>query len=338
MTEFTWKDGERWIVFRHGALRDGAALLREHGWDEYELLSTPRALETAPAGLEEAGAATHAVPAGPVPEAAAAIFDEVDATSIVALGGGRVIDAAKAIAAVRGGRVCAIPTTLSGAPMTSIHRLPGGQEADRLVRPALVLADPGPMTELPEQELRATAMNALAHGAEALYGPLANPVAEMAGLRGASSIAVALDQDPARRDRAALALGAILCGYAVGSAGFALHHVLGQTTVRVCAVPHAGAYAALLPHTVEGMRDRAPEMIAALAGALGTTPEAIGERIDELAGHPPGLGELGADRDLVGRVVEVALERPELKRIPDPPSAAELEAILDSSWQRARTQ
>jgi alcohol dehydrogenase class IV len=175
-------------------------------------------------------------------------------------------------------------------------------------------------------------MNALAHGAEALYGPLANPVAEMAGLRGATSIATALDQDRAERDRAALALGAILCGYAVGSAGFALHHVLGQTTVRVCAVPHAGAYAALLPHTVEAMRDRVPEPIAALAGALDTSPESIADRIEELAGHPPGLGELGADRGLLGRVVEVALERPELQGIPDPPSQEELEAILASAW------
>ena len=332
MTEFTWKDGERWIVFRSGALRDAPELLRENGWTQYELLTTPRALESAPPELSDSGSATHAVPAGAVPDAAAAIIDDVRATSLVALGGGRVIDAAKAIAAVRGGRVCAIPTTLSGAPMTSIHRLPDGHDADHLVRPALVLADPDPMTGLPERQLRATAMNALAHGAEALYGPLANPVAEMAGLRGAASIATALDQDPARRDRAALALGAILCGYAVGSAGFALHHVLGQTTVRVCAVPHAGTYAALLPRTIEAMRDRAPEAIAALADALGTTPDAIGDRIDELGGHPPGLGELGADREMIGRVAEMALERPELGRIPDPPSADELESIIASAW------
>jgi len=319
-------------VFRRGALRDAPALLREHGWEEYELLTTPRAVETAPPDLGGAAAATHDVPAGPVPEAAGAIFDAVGSTELVALGGGRVVDAAKAIAAVRGGRVCAIPTTLSGAPMTSIHRLPEGHDADRLVRPALVLADPDPMTELPERQLRATAMNALAHGAEALYGPLANPVAEMAGLRGAGSIAAALDQDRDRRDRAALALGAILCGYAVGSAGFALHHVLGQTTVRVCAVPHADAYAALLPHTVEAMRERVPDAIAALADALGATPETIGDRIEALGGHPRGLGELGADRAQIGRVVQVALERPELARIPDPPSADELEAIIESAW------
>ena len=33
------------------------------------------------------------------------------------------------------------------------------------------------MTGLPEERLRASAMNALAHGADSLYTPLANPVA-----------------------------------------------------------------------------------------------------------------------------------------------------------------
>ena len=124
---------------------------------------------------------------GPVPDAAAALIDAVRNPTLVALGGGRVIDTAKAIAAVRGGRVCAIPTTLSGAEMTTIHRLPAGHEneARHLVRPTLVIADPLEMTTLDEQRLRASAMNALAHGAEALYRPLANPVATLSALRGA---------------------------------------------------------------------------------------------------------------------------------------------------------
>ena len=133
MTDFTWKDAERTIVFRRGALEDAPALLREHGWEEFELLSTPRALAAAPDEL--ATGVVHHVPAASVPEAAAAIIDAVPAKDLVALGGGRVIDAAKAIAAVRGTRACAIPTTLSGAPMTTIHRLPDGHAAPRRARP-----------------------------------------------------------------------------------------------------------------------------------------------------------------------------------------------------------
>lgn len=331
MTDFTWKDGERLIIFRGGALADAPALLRDNGWAEYDLLSTPRALDAAPPELR-AGGPVHEVPAGGVPEAARRIIDAVHGPAVVALGGGRVIDAAKATAAVRGGRVCAIPTTLSGAPVTAIHRLPDGHEADRLVRPELVLADPEAMTSLPEARLRASAMNALAHGAEALYGPLANPVAELAALRGAELLAEALDQDRAGRDRAALALGAILCGYAVGSAGFALHHLLGQTAVRMCGIPHAAAYAALLPWTMEAMRERAPVAIGSLAEALGTEPERISERIRALAGDPPGLGELGADRECRAEVVEVATQRLELANVPDRPGPDELAAILDSAW------
>jgi alcohol dehydrogenase class IV len=44
------------------------------------------------------------------------------------------------------------------------------------------------------------------------------------------------------------------------------------------------------------------------------------------------LGELGADHALLGRVVEAAAQRPDLVRTPDPPSAAELAAILESAW------
>ena len=154
-------------------------------------MTTPRALGGAPLALAERASAVHEVSRGPVPDAAAALIDAVSNPTLVALGGGRVIDAAKAIAAVRGGRVCALPTTLSGAEMTAIHRLPAGHEheARHLVRPALVIADPLELTTLDDQRLRASAMNSLAHGAEALYTPLANPVATLEALRGAQLLA-----------------------------------------------------------------------------------------------------------------------------------------------------
>jgi alcohol dehydrogenase class IV len=331
LTDFTWKDGERLVVFRRGALLAAPELLRDNGWEEFDLLSTPRALETAPRRLEAVGS-VHEVPPGPVPEAARSIMGTVRGVAMVALGGGRVIDTAKAIAAVHGGRVCAIPTTLSGAEMTAIHRLPEGHQAHHLVRPALVLGDPEAMTTLPEEGLRASAMNALAHGAEALYTPMANPVAEMAALRGAALIASALDRDGGERDRGALALGAILCGYAVGSAGYAVHHVLGQSVVRVCGIPHAETYAALLPRTMDAMRDRAPAAIEALAEALAAEPERISERLEALGGGPRRLGELGADPGRRAEVVEVAAKRPELANTPDAPGPDELAAILESAW------
>ena len=59
-----------------------------------------------------------------------------------------------------------------------------------------MIADPEAMTGLPERELRASAMNALAHGADSLYTPFANPVSRMTALRGAELIARSSTKTP----------------------------------------------------------------------------------------------------------------------------------------------
>ena len=324
-------DDRRRLLIFGGDVTDPLGTLAEQGWDEFELLSTPRALADA-GGLGEAAARTHLVAPSGVPEASAAIVDEVGCDRLVAFGGGRVIDSTKAVAAVRGGEVAAIPTTLSGAPMTAIHRLPAGRDAAAGVRPNLVIAYADAMTSAPEPQLRATAMNALAHGSDSLFTPLADEDSRDAGLRGAELIAGALDQSPGRRDRSALALGSLLCGIAVDRAGIALHHVLGQTSVRVLGVPHAETYAALLPHTMEEMRRRAPEQAAALAAALGTDPGGLRSRIAGLAGDRH-LGELGADRAQVDEVLGVAMARPELEHMtPGEVTREDLAAVLDAAW------
>ena len=328
---FVWRDAGRTVLFRDEALKDAPALLTEHGFEGFELLSTERASSPA---LVAAAAATVDVAPGPVPDAAASLLDSIGSGPYVAHGGGRVIDTAKALAAVTGAAVAAIPTTLSGAEMTGIHRLPAGAEdrAAGLVRPRLVIADPGEMTGLAEPSLRASAMNALAHGADSLYTPFANPVSRMTALRGAELIAGALDQDRAGRDRAALALGSVLCGYAIDSGMFGLHHVACQTLVRVCGSPHAETNAAILPRAMALMVPRAPRPLAELAAALGTTGDAIEARILELGGDPPGLGAVGADRGRLGEAVEAMLERPELGFSPGGIGAAELTSMVEAAW------
>jgi maleylacetate reductase len=326
-----YADDRRRLLLHAGPIKDPVSSLGEEGWDRYELLSTARALGDA-SGMGEAAQRVHLVPAGPVPEASATIIDDVGSERLVAFGGGRVIDSAKAIAAVRGGEVAAIPTTLSGAPMTAIHRLPEGHSASSRVRPSVVIGYAETMTSAPEPQLRATAMNALAHGADSLYTPLADEASRAAALRGAELIAEALDQAPDARDRAALSLGALLCGLAVDRAGIALHHVIGQSAVRVLGTPHAETYAALLPNTMEAMRDRAPERIDDLARALGTDSVGIRERIADLAGHRR-LGELGADRDRFDQLLDVAMARPELGHMtPGEVDRSDLASILDASW------
>ena len=273
---FIWRDAGRTVVLRRGGVRQAPELLREHGFDAFELVTTRRSLAVAPA-LANAAAAVHEVPEGSVPDLAAGLLDRVGPRHLVAFGGGRAIDTAKAVASVTGAQVAAIPTTLSGAEMTGIHRLPSGaeQRVRGMVRPSLAIADPELMTSQPEQRLRASAMNSLAHGADSLYTPFANPVSRMTALHGAELIATSLDQRPAERDRDALAEGSLLCAYAIDSAAFALHHVICQTLVRICGTPHAETNAAILPRAMAFMVPRAPEELDSLAADIRAEPAKI---------------------------------------------------------------
>jgi alcohol dehydrogenase class IV len=341
--DFTWRDAGRTVVFRHGAVARAVDLLRENGVEEFELLSTERALGEADDRLTKAASAVHVVASGPVPAAAAPLLDALSppylliegarVRPLVALGGGRVIDVAKAIGSVSGAEVMAMPTTLSGAPMTAIHRLPAGAEerAQGMVRPALVIADPEAMASQPEDELRASAMNALAHGADTLYLPDSNPVSEMTALRGAALIATALDQEREGRDRAGLALGSLLCGYAIDSAGIGLHHLVCQTLVRICGTPHAETNAAVLPPALADLAERVPETYEWLAVSLGTDLDHLSRRVEEL-GRPRRLGGLGGDASKIDEAIEAMLKRSELKRVPGPPGEAELRSLVERVW------
>jgi alcohol dehydrogenase class IV len=331
--DFIWRDAGRTVVFRHNGVAQALQLLREHGFTPFELLSTPRALAGA-AELAAEAAAVHEIAPGAVPELAAPLLDSVHSRSLLALGGGRPIDVAKAVASVSGARVAAIPTTMSGAEMTAVHRLPAGAESRvaAMVRPALVIADPVAMTSQPEAQLRASSMNALAHGADSLYTPFTNPVSEMTALRGAELIASCLDEDAGERNPAPLALGSLLCGYAIDSGMFGLHHVICQTLVRICGSPHAETNAAILPRAMAFLVARAPDRLADLAAAIATDPEDIEARILELGGNPAGLGALGADRSKLAKALDSILVRPELAFTPSPPSREELAELIEAAW------
>jgi alcohol dehydrogenase class IV len=266
------------------------------------------------------------VPSGGVPDAAAAVRDEVGGRPIVALGGGRVIDSAKAISGADDLPVAAIPTTLSGAPITRIHRMPAGVDQFTLVRPSLVIAEPSLMASQPMPGLAASAMNSLAHATESLYTPLANPVAEMAALRAASLFARGLE-NPREPKRADLALAALLGSWAMGTTGYALHHVVSQTIVRVMGTSHAETNAVMLPHTVRFMAMRAPDAIEKLRKAV------AGDMADLAAtAGATRLTELGADPAKAGDVADAAAGRGELNNTPGgAPSAERLRAFVEAA-------
>jgi len=328
---FRFRDGERLIAFGEGALDQAPELISAQGLDGYALLSTERALRSAPLALIDGAEVVLHVPAGPVPECAAAVRDGVGGRPLVAFGGGRVVDAAKAIAAADGLQAGAIPTTLAGSSFTPFHRMPAGVEGYGLVRPVLAVCDPALMASAPLPDLAATAMNALAHATESLYASGANPVSEGAALRAAALFARGLPADPPGSDDVALA--GVLAGWAVGTAGLALHHALCQTLVRVLATPHALTNAVMLPRSVEFMSGRLPEPIGKLAGALGAEDgdsAAAAGRVAALAAlaGPTTLGELGVSEGDLDAVVSAALEHRGLQATPGGVSERDVRELL----------
>jgi alcohol dehydrogenase class IV len=327
--DFTWRDGERTIRFGRGALAESPGLLGEG----YVLLSTPRALDAAPS-LAERAARTLLVAEGRVDDLAADLLAEVpEAPALVALGGGRVIDVAKAIAAARDPQpaVAAVPTTLSAAEMTWVHRHARGVgAATPRVRPRLVLNDPELSASQPDPGLSASAANALGHAIEGAATALASPVPTLAAVDAARRLAAALPAEGAP-DRDGLALGALLSGYAIDANWYGLHHVMSQTLVREAGAGHGPANAALLPTTTAALRRRLPDALARLDEALGEPAEAVARRFATRAGAAR-LRDLGLEESVLDRCAEAAAERAELALTPPPAGPRELGELYREAW------
>jgi alcohol dehydrogenase class IV len=220
----------------------------------------------------------------------------------------------------------AVPTTLSGAEMTAVHRrVPGASGAG--VRPAVVVNDPALSASQPVPALAASALNALGHAAEGPCTPRANPVATLAAHEAARRLVGAFGRE-GEPDRDALALGALLAGYTIDSTGYGLHHVLSQTLVRVAGTGHGPANAVLLPHTLGALAWRFPREHAALASALGEDPAEAAARLRALTGATR-LADLGVSAAALRDCAEAAARRAELDHTPPRAGRAEILALYE---------
>ena len=323
---FTWRDGERLIRFGRGVAAEAVDVL---GGPGYRLLTTERAAAALPAVAEAAGDVTL-IPGGTVPGlAAAALAGGAGDGRVVALGGGRVVDTAKAVAAALGARAMAIPTTLSGAEMTRGHRhAEGVDESTPRVRPAIVVYDPALAASQPEPELAASALNALGHAVEGPCTLSAHPVAALAARDAARRLVGAFAG--AEPDPDELALGALLAGYTIDSTGFGLHHVMAQTLVSAGLASHGQANAILLPHTIGALAWRFPAPLGELAAALGEDPAEAATRICARTGATR-LGELGADDAALDAAADTAARRPQLDNTPPRADRAELRTLYEAA-------
>ena len=322
---FRHVDRDQTIVFGAEALGAAGELLG----DGYTLLTTERATGSAPSLAERAVDVVH-VPAGMVDVVSAELRPKVTGNRLVALGGGRVIDVAKALAAADAPReVAAVPTSLSGAEMTGVHRhAKGVADATPRVRATVVLNDPALSASQPVDELAASSANALGHAITALVSEHSTTIARAVAADAIGELAAGWPGD--EPDRARVALGALLAGWAVDRSGLGPHHALTQTAVRMTSLEHAHVNAALLPHTAAAMRARNADRFERLDAALGRTIESLAEELRGRAGVT-GLGEISTDTELLAHAVAAAAKRSELARVTPALEQEEVAAIYHTA-------
>ena len=260
--------------------------------------------------------------------------------TIVAVGGGSAIDTAKAASAASGLPLVSVPTTYSGAEWTTFfgvrdpqrHQVGGGTGAKLrgiVYEPELTLG-------LPREPTVGTALNALAHCAEALYVEGHNPAADEDALEGARLISAWLPrvvEDGADlQARTGLLRGACHAGAALGGSMLALGHALAQALGGRYGLPHGAMNALCLPPALRFNAEAVPEAVARFGAALGTDDPA--GRVEELArlGGFERLRDFGVPASELGEVAAAAVERAGAKANPRPASAAEVEQLLRSIW------
>ena len=210
------------------------------------------------------------------------------ADGILAIGGGSAIDTGKHTSAETGLPVVHVPTTYSGAEWTTFY---GVRSPDRVMRgggagahTVAIVYDVDLTLDLPRDQTAGTAMNALAHCAEALYAAGHTPEGDEQALLGAPLIADALPRvlaDPLDRTaREALLRGAMHAGRALGLAGLALAHAMAQALGGAYGLPHGAMNALCLAPALEFNEQVVPEAVARFGDAVGG--DAV-ERSRELA-------------------------------------------------------
>jgi maleylacetate reductase len=269
-----------------------------------------------------------------VPSDQIAVADEADA--LLAIGGGSAIDTAKHASADTGLPVVSVPTTYSGAEWTPTfgirspdRRMVGGGGGANL---AGIVYDVDLTIDLPRAETVGTALNALAHCAEALYVRGHNERGDEHALEGAALIAQWLpevvERPGDRGARGMLLRGAAAGGEALALAGLGLAHAMAQALGGRYGLAHGAMNALSLPPALRFAREQAPDAVARFETATGGRDA---EGLARLGGFER-LRDLGVpEADLPGLAVAAA-GRAGNQNMPRPATPDEIEELLRSIY------
>jgi alcohol dehydrogenase class IV len=257
---------------------------------------------------------------------------------ILTVGGGSAVDTAKAASALSGLPLVSVPTTYAGAEWTTFYgvrdprrRIVGGGSG---ARPVGIVYAPQLTLNLPRPVTAGTALNALAHCAEALYVDRHTDEGDREALAGAALISAwlpeVLDRPRELEARTRLLEGAMHGGAALAASGLALGHAMAQALGGRYGLPHGALNAICLPAALRFNAQAAADAIRRLGESMGAG-DAVA-RAEELArlGGFTGLRDLGVPEGELEEVAEATAARPGAKANPRQATPAEIADLFRS--------
>ena len=334
------------VRFGVGVLKETAAEIDRLGCQRALILSTPQQSDTALSLAEEigghsAGVFTRATMHTPtnVSEEAVVHAKAVEADCVVSIGGGSTIGLGKAIALRTDLPQIVIPTTYAGSEATPIL----GQTEDGVkttlvddkVLPEVILYDASLVRTLPVEMTVTSALNAMAHAAEALYAQNRTPESTAKAKDGLQAFVQGLPvvlKDPSDLNaRQQTLFGAWLCGTVLGRVGMALDHKLCHTLGGSLNLPHADTHAIILPHAMAFNERTAARELAPIAEMLKAS--SAGQGLYHFARRlnaPLALRDLGVTDASLDHVSELAVKNPYWN--PQPVTQEDVRAMLQAAW------
>lgn len=245
--------------------------------------------------------------------------------SLLALGGGSVIDTAKAVNVLvsEGGDdlhayagtgvvkrrlrpLFVLPTTSgTGSEATSVAVIRDSKTGAKLpfvspfLLPDAAVLDPRLTLGLPPYFTAATAMDALTHAIESYIDLAKNPLSDayaVAAIEKIGENVVPVLDDPKNAERRLeLAIGATMAGIAFSNSMVGLVHALGHSVGALCHVPHGVCMSIFLPYVLEfnlaTSRDTIGELLLPLAGAQAYASTPAHKRAEAAIAHVRAIRE-----------------------------------------------
>ena len=225
--------------------------------------------------------------------AAAAAADLMRAQSVLAIGGGSVMDAAKAMAWMATNRVgsaeqvydgklrhAPLPLMLcgttagTGSEVSAVAVITDDNGKKRSLKhdncyAAWVFADPRYTDSMPRKFTVSTALDALAHAVEGYLNPACDDTATLFAEKAipllANGLSALCEQDlPDRAMRDALFDGALYAGFVLNACGTAFPHPMGYVLTEQFGVPHGQACAVFMRELLDVAQANAPARAEAL--------------------------------------------------------------------------